>query len=78
MVIAGAAMVICALAALIPWIGAIAAGWAHSGQLPHLTLGDALTVAFSGDYWSGDPAAAYPPDVARRRARRSASPWFQP
>lgn len=65
MVVTIAVAIVCALAALIPWVGAIAAGWLHSGQLPHLSLTDAIGVAFSADYWSGDPAAAYPPDVAR-------------
>lgn len=62
----GGAMLIAALAATIPWVLALVAGWLHTGQLPALSLGDALKVAVSPDFWSGDPASAYPPPVAQQ------------
>ena len=63
--LAGAMVVIVGLAAAVPWACAMLAGWVHSGQLPHLGMQRAVETAFSREFWSGDPASAYPRDVAR-------------
>src|SRR3954470_16865747 len=61
----GAAVMLIALAAAVPWVCALLAGWVHSGQLPRLGLQEAVQTAFSREFWSGDPARAYPADVQR-------------
>ena len=61
----GAAVAIVGLAAAVPWVCAMLAGWVHSGRLPQLGLQEAVQTAFSREFWSGDPAAAYPRDVQR-------------
>src|SRR3954467_5273484 len=61
----GAAVVVIALAAAVPWVCALLAGWVHCGQLPRLGLQEAMQTAFSREFWSGDPARAYPADVQR-------------
>src|SRR3954453_11823205 len=61
----GAAVVVVALAAAVPWVCALLAGWVHSGQVPRLGLQEAVQTAFSREIWSGDPARAYPADVQR-------------
>jgi type IV secretory pathway TraG/TraD family ATPase VirD4 len=65
LILAGAAVVSLAVASLLAWIGAIAAGWVHSGQVPRLSVGEALKAGLSREFWSADPAAAYPTDVQR-------------
>src|SRR3954449_3739621 len=61
----GAAVVVVALAAAVPWVCALLAGWVHSGQVPRLGLQEAVQTGFSREFWSGDPARAYPADVQR-------------
>src|SRR3954462_136941 len=61
----GAAVVVVALAAAVPWVCALLVGWVHAGQLPRLGLEQAVQIAFSRAFWSGDPARAYPAEVAR-------------
>ena len=63
--LAGVVVVTMSFAAIMAWVCAMVAGWVHCGQLPRLGLQTALEVAFSREFWSGDPAAAYPHDVAR-------------
>src|SRR3954468_12874131 len=61
----GAAVVVVALAAAVPWVCALLVGWVHAGQLPRLGLEQAVQIAFSRAFWSGDPARAYPAEVQR-------------
>src|SRR3954471_11744870 len=61
----GAAVVVVALAAAVPWVCALLAGWVHAGHVPHLGLEQAVQTGFSRELWSGDPARAYPADVQR-------------
>jgi type IV secretory pathway TraG/TraD family ATPase VirD4 len=65
LMLAGIALVAAAAAALTAWVTAIAAGWVHSGRVPPLGVGDALSAALKHEFWSTDPAAAYPPQVRR-------------
>ena len=65
LVLIGSVVAIAAVAAIVPWVLAVAAAWLHSGRLPGLSLADALHAAISGELWSSDPAAAYPADTAR-------------
>lgn len=61
----GMALAAIAGAAIMAWSCATVAGWVHSGRLPRLGIGDAVSVALSPRFWSGDPAAAYPRHVQR-------------
>ena len=63
--LAGAMVVIVGLAAAVPWVCAMLAGWVHSGHVPRLGLQEAVQTALSREFWSADPAAAYPRDVQR-------------
>jgi type IV secretion system protein VirD4 len=63
LILAGAAVAAFAVSSALAWFGAIAAGWVHSGHLPRLSIGEALKAALSHEFWSADPAAAYPADV---------------
>jgi len=65
LILVGMAIVAISLAATMAWGCATLAAWVHSGQLPHLGLGEAVTAATSPKFWSSDPAAAYPADVQR-------------
>jgi hypothetical protein len=65
LVLIASVLAIAAVAAIVPWILAVAAAWLHTGRLPALSLGDALHAGGSGELWSSDPAGAYPADVAR-------------
>src|SRR3954449_6559728 len=61
----GAAVVVVALAAAVPWVCALLVGWVHARQMPRLGLREAMQTAFSREFWSGDPARAYPAEVQR-------------
>jgi type IV secretion system protein VirD4 len=63
--LAGVLVVCAGLATLVPWVCAMLVGWVHSGQLPRLGMQEAMQTALSREFWSGDPAAAYPRDVQR-------------
>jgi type IV secretory pathway TraG/TraD family ATPase VirD4 len=65
LMLVGMAIVAIALAATTAWGCATVAAWVHSGRLPHLGLGDAVSAATSPDFWSSDPASAYPRNVQR-------------
>jgi hypothetical protein len=65
LLLAGVAIAALALGAVMAWGCAIVAGWVHSGDVPRLALGEAVQAAVSPDFWSADPAAAYPTDVQR-------------
>jgi type IV secretion system protein VirD4 len=65
LLLVGLALTAVAIASTMAWMSAIAAGWVHSGRLPRLGIGEALSASLSGDFWSTDPAAAYPRDVQR-------------
>jgi type IV secretory pathway TraG/TraD family ATPase VirD4 len=45
------------------WGSAILAAWLHTGRIPQLNVGEAVTAAMSQEFLSADPAAAYPRDV---------------
>ena len=63
LILFGMAVVAIALAATMAWGCACVAAWVHSGHLPGLGIGEAVTAATSPEFWSSDPAAAYPRDV---------------
>jgi type IV secretion system protein VirD4 len=65
LLVVGVAVAAVATAAVMAWVCAAAAGWIHSGRWPRLGLGESLSAAVSDEFWSGDPAAAYPADVRR-------------
>ena len=65
LLLAGMASIAIGTAAVMAWVCAVAAGWVHSGQVPRLGLGEAVSAGLSEEFWSADPAAAYPRDVAR-------------
>jgi type IV secretory pathway TraG/TraD family ATPase VirD4 len=65
LVLIGSALALAAIAAIVPWVLAVAAAWLHSGRIAPLSLGDALHAAASGELSSSDPAAAYPGNTAR-------------
>jgi type IV secretory pathway TraG/TraD family ATPase VirD4 len=65
LVLVGMALAAVGAAAVTAWGCAIVAGWVYSGRVAHLGLGEAVTAALSPDFWSADPAAAYPRDVQR-------------
>jgi type IV secretion system protein VirD4 len=64
MILAGLAVAAMALAAVMGWVCAVLAGWVHSGQFPRLGVAEAVKATLSPEFWSADPASAYPPDVA--------------
>lgn len=59
----GMAVVAIGLSAVLAWGCAAIAAWVHSGELPPLGVGEAVTAATSPEFWSSDPASAYPADV---------------
>jgi type IV secretory pathway TraG/TraD family ATPase VirD4 len=63
LILFGMAVVAVATAAALAWGCAIVAAWVHTGQLPHLGVQEALKAATTPEFWSADPASAYPPDV---------------
>ncbi|MGH2944064.1 MAG: type IV secretory system conjugative DNA transfer family protein [Solirubrobacteraceae bacterium] len=65
MMLAGVAIVAFGLAAVTSWGSAYAAAWVHAGELPSLNVNEAVTAATSPEFWSSDPASAYPRDVQR-------------
>jgi type IV secretory pathway TraG/TraD family ATPase VirD4 len=65
LVLIASVLAIAAVAAIVPWVLAVVAGWLHSGRIAPLSLADALHAAMSGELWSSDPAAAYPAETAR-------------
>ena len=52
-----------AVALAFAWAFPIAIAWIHSGQVPRLSIPDAIRAVGTGKALSGDPAAAYPPRV---------------
>jgi type IV secretory pathway TraG/TraD family ATPase VirD4 len=65
LLLAGLALAALAIASMTAWTSAVVAAWVHTGRLPRLGVGEALSAALSHDFWSTDPAAAYPRDVQR-------------
>lgn len=65
MILAGMALAAIVTAAAVAWGCATVVAWVHSGQLPRLGLDKAVTIATSPEFWSADPASAYPRDVQR-------------
>lgn len=65
LILVGMALAAIASAAMTAWACALVAGWVHSGHVPRLAPGDAVRVALSREFWSADPAAAYPREVQR-------------
>jgi type IV secretion system protein VirD4 len=65
LLVAGVALAAVGSATLLAWISAVVAGWVHSGHVPPLGVGEALKASLSHEFWSSDPAAAYPRDVQR-------------
>jgi type IV secretion system protein VirD4 len=63
LILVGVAIVAIGIAAVMAWVCAVLAGWVHSGELPRLPVGDAVRAALSKEFWSMDPASAYPRDV---------------
>lgn len=54
------AVVTVAMLAGLAWAVPTLAGWAHSGQVPPLSLPDAAAAIVHGPLYGSDPAAAYP------------------
>jgi len=65
LLLAGLAVAAMAIAAVMGWVCAVVAGWVHSGQFPRIAVSDAVKATLSEEFWSADPASAYPRDVAR-------------
>jgi type IV secretory pathway TraG/TraD family ATPase VirD4 len=65
LLLAGVAILALATAAIMAWVCAVVAGWIHSGSLPRLGLDEAVRAAVSPEFFSPDPATAYPRDVQR-------------
>jgi type IV secretory pathway TraG/TraD family ATPase VirD4 len=65
LLLAGLAIAAMAITAVMGWVCAVVAGWVHSGQFPRIGVGEAVRAALSEEFWSADPASAYPRDVAR-------------
>jgi type IV secretion system protein VirD4 len=65
LILVGLAIVMIGTAAAMAWSCAMVAAWIHSGHLPRLGLGEAVSAATSPRFWSADPASAYPRDVQR-------------
>src|SRR5918997_6592310 len=65
MILAGLAVAALAIAAGMGWVCAVVAGWIHSGQFPQMGVAEAVQATVSPEFWSADPASAYPRDVAR-------------
>jgi len=63
MLFVGVAIAAISIVAIMAWGSAIVAGWVHSGRVPELNVGEAVTAAMSQEFLSPDPAAAYPRDV---------------
>jgi type IV secretion system protein VirD4 len=65
LILIGMAIVAIGLAAIVAWGCAMVAAWVHTGQLPQLGVGEAIKASLSREFWSPDPASAYPRDVQR-------------
>jgi type IV secretion system protein VirD4 len=63
MILAGMALAVIVMAALVAWGCATVAAWVHSGELPRLGLDKAVRISMSPEFWSSDPASAYPSKV---------------
>jgi type IV secretion system protein VirD4 len=60
-----AALGIAALIAALAWAAPLVAAWAHSGEVPHLRLADAVKALAEPELRGHDPSRAYPRETAR-------------